>query len=84
MRRKTMNKIKIRRGKPSKEARRLLKALNCPDGECQAYKDAKANNSAYIIEDGWIVRVYADDHREKIKYVGKTDVKLDPRIYEIK
>lgn len=84
MRRKTMSKIKIRRGRLSKEARRLMKALNCHDGECQAYKDAKANNSAYIIEDGWIVRVYADDHREKIKYVGKTDVKLDPKIYEIK
>ena len=80
----TMSKIKIRRGRPSKEAKRLMKILNCPDGECQAYKDAKANNSAYIIEDGWIVRVYADDHREKIKYVGETDVKLDPKIYEIK
>ena len=37
--------------------------------ECQAYKDAKANNSAYIVEDGWIVRVYADNHREKIKKI---------------
>lgn len=81
---KTMSKIKIRRGRLSKEARRLMKALNYPDGECQAYKDAKENNSAYIIEDGWIVRVYSDNHREKIKYVGKTDVKLDPKIYEIK
>lgn len=73
---KTMSKIKIRRWRLSKEAKRLMKALNCPDGECKAYKDAKANNSAYIIEDGWIVRVYADDHREKIKYVGKTEVKI--------
>lgn len=36
------------------------------DEECQAFKDAKAKNLAYIIEDGWIVRVYADNHREKI------------------
>lgn len=72
---KTMNKIKIRRGRLSKEARKLLKTLNCPDGECQAYKDAKANNMAYILEDGWIVRVYADDHREKIKYIGETNIK---------
>ena len=76
MRMKTMSKIKIRRGRLSKEARRLMKALNCPDGECQAYKDAKAMDSAYIIEDGWIVRVYSDDHREKIKYVGETEVKI--------
>lgn len=53
-----------------------MKVLNCPDGECQAYKDAKAMDSAYIIDDGWIVRVYSDDHREKIKYVGKTEVKI--------
>ena len=44
-----------------------MKALEHPDGECRAYKDAKAINQAYIIEDGWIVRVYADNHREKIK-----------------
>lgn len=42
----------------------------------QAYINAKENDSAYIIEDGWIVRVYADDHRKKIKYVGDTMVKL--------
>lgn len=42
----------------------------------QAYINAKKNDSAYIIEDGWIIRVYADDHKEKIKYVGDTMVKL--------
>lgn len=71
-----MTKIKIKRGRPSREARRLIKFFN-NGGECQAYKLAKANNIAYIIEDGWIVRVYADDHREKIKYVGDTWVRVD-------
>ena len=47
------------------------------DGECRAFKEAKANNAAYIIEDGWIVRVYADNHKEKIKYVGETTVKIN-------
>lgn len=69
-------KVKVVKGKPSRETEKLIKILNNPDGECQAYKDAKANDSAYIIEDGWIVRVYADDHKEKIKYVGDTMVKL--------
>ena len=68
--------MKIKRGKPSEEAEELMKILNSPDGECQAYKDAKVHNSAYVIEDRWIVRIYADDHREKIKYVGDTMVKL--------
>ena len=52
------------------------KDMGLDDKECQAYKDAKAIDSAYIIEDGWIVRVYSDDHREKIKYVGETEVKI--------
>jgi hypothetical protein len=42
------------------------KELADSDEECQAFKDAKAKNLAYIIEDGWIVRVYADNYREKI------------------
>ena len=49
-----------------------MKELN----ECQAYKDAKAANYAIIIEDGWIVRVYADDTRERIKFIGETEVKI--------
>lgn len=53
----------------TEEAKQIMEALNYPDGECQAYKDAKARDSAYIVEDGWIVRVYADDHREKIKKI---------------
>lgn len=57
----------------SRETRRLLKTFN-GKGECEAYLKAKANNSAYIIEDGWIVRVYADDHKERIKFVGETQV----------
>ena len=69
--------MKVVKEKPSKEVEKLIKILNSPDGECQAYKDAKANNSAYIIEDGWIVRVYADDHKEKIKYVGKTQLEIN-------
>jgi len=68
--------MKIERGKPSKEARRLMKIFNNGE-ECQAYKDAKAHDSAYVIEDGWIVRVYADDHREKIKFVGDTWVEVE-------
>ena len=67
--------IKIEKGKFSKETQEILDKINS-DGESQAYKEAKANNSAYIIEDGWIVRVYADDHREKIKFVGKTTTKI--------
>lgn len=67
--------IKIKKPKQSKETLKIIKAIN-QVGECQAYKDAKANDSAYIIEDGWIVRVYADDHREKIKYVGETQVEI--------
>jgi hypothetical protein len=69
--------MKVVKGKPSGEAEELIRILNSPDGECQAYKDAKAHNSAYIIEDGWIVRVYADDHRERIKYVGETQVEIN-------
>ena len=68
--------IKIKRGKMSREARKLIKLFN-KGGECKAYLEAKANNCAYIIEDGWIVRVYADDHRERIKFVGDTRVKID-------
>ena len=52
--------------------------------ECQAYKDAKANNSAYIIEDGWIVRVFADGHKEKIESLEKEqDVDLKKEIVEM-
>ena len=47
----------------------LLKSIN-PDGESKEFKDAKSINSAYIIEDGWIIRVYADNHKEKIKKVN--------------
>lgn len=61
--------MNIKKDIPSEEAKLIMEALNYPDGECQAYKDAKANDSAYIVEDGWIVRVYADDHREKIKKI---------------
>lgn len=53
----------------SNEAELIMKALECPDGECQAYKDAKARDQAYIIEDGWIVRVFSDDHKEKVKKI---------------
>ena len=52
-----------------KEYKKIYGELN------QAYINAKKNGSAYIIEDGWIVRVYPDDHKEKIKYVGDTMVK---------
>ena len=69
--------MEVVKGKPSKEVEKLIKILNNPDGECQAYNEAKANDSAYIIEDEWIVRVYADDHREKIKYVGKTQMEIN-------
>ena len=55
---------------------KFLEALSNPDGECRAYKEAKANNCAYIVEDGWIVRVYADDTRERIKYLGETEVEI--------
>lgn len=68
--------MKIIRRKPSIEVQKILKTLNSPDGECRAYKEAKANNCAYIVEDGWIVRVYADDTREKIKYLGETEVEI--------
>lgn len=47
----------------------ILDEIN-QDGECQAYKDAKALDMAYIIEDGWIVKVFSDGHKEKIQYVG--------------
>jgi hypothetical protein len=72
--------MKVVKGKPSREEEELIRILNNPDGECQAYKDAKAHDSAYIIEDGWIVRVYADDHREKIKYVGETQVEINHKL----
>ena len=69
--------MKITESKPSKEEKKLLEALSNPDGECRAYKEAKANNCAYIVEDGWIVRVYADDTRERIKYLGETEVEIE-------
>lgn len=62
---------------PSDETQEIIAALATEDGECRAFKEAKANNAAYIIEDGWIVRVYADNHKEKIKYVGETTVKIN-------
>lgn len=62
---------------PSDETQEIIAALATEDGECRAFKEAKANNTAYIIEDGWIVRVYADNHKEKIKYVGETTVKIN-------
>lgn len=72
--------MKVVKGKPSREEEELIRILNNPDVECQAYKDAKAYDSAYIIEDGWIVRVYTDDHREKIKYVGETQVEINHKL----
>ena len=66
---------RVKRNKPSREAKKLLRVFG-KGKECRAYKIAKANNLAYIIEDGWIVRVYADNHKEKIKYVGETTVKI--------
>lgn len=68
--------MKIIDYKSNEEEKKLLEALSNPDGECRAYKEAKANNSAYIVEDGWIVRVYADDTRERIKYLGETEVEI--------
>lgn len=62
---------------PSDETQEIIAALATEDGECRAFKEAKANNAAYIIEDGWIVRVYADNRKEKIKYVGETTVKIN-------
>lgn len=70
-----MSKI-VKNRKISRETRRLLKTFN-GKGECEAYLKAKANNTAYIIEDGWIVRVYVDDHRERIKFVGETQVEIN-------
>ena len=35
-----------------------------------AFNSAKNNNCAYIVENGWIVRVYRDNHKERIKYLG--------------
>ena len=67
---------------PSDEAQEIIAALATEDGECRAFKEAKANNAAYIIEDGWIVRVYADNHKEKIKYVGETTVKIKRKMTE--
>ena len=69
-------KVHLTESKPNEEEKKLLEALSSPDGECQAYKEAKANNCAYIVEDGWIVRVYADDTRERIKYIGETEVEI--------
>ena len=54
----------------------IREALSNPDVESRAYKDAKAANYAIIVEDGWIVRVYADDTRERIKYLGETEVEI--------
>ena len=60
----------VKNAKPSKEAREIMKALKKYGS--QAYEEAKKNDCAYIEEDGWLVRVYADDHREKIKFLGQT------------
>ena len=45
--------------------------------ESAAFKKAKARNSAYIIKGEWIVRVMADGTIIPIKYVGKTQVKVN-------
>ena len=75
---KTPDKIYVKISHPiSDEYTEIISALATEDGECRAFKEAKANNTAYIIEDGWIVRVYADNHKEKIKYVGETTVKIN-------
>ena len=63
--------------------RKMLNEYPLTTEECQAYKDAKANGGAIIIEDGWIVRVYADDTRERIKYIGETEVKIEQKDYKL-
>jgi len=45
--------------------------------ESSAFKRAKARNSAFIIKGEWIVKVMADGTIIPIKYVGKTQVKID-------
>lgn len=55
-----------------------MKALRSPDGESDAYKKSKAAGYATIVEDGWIVRVYVDGHRERIEYIGE-GVKIDTK-----
>lgn len=64
----TMIKI-VKKTELDPKTQEILDEIN-QDGECQAYKEAKALDLAYIIEDGWIVRVFSDGHKEKIKYVG--------------
>lgn len=75
-------KIKLN-AKPSRESRRIMKALRFPDGESDAYKKSKETGYATIVEDGWIVRVYADDTRERIKYIGETEVKIEQKDYKL-
>ncbi len=69
--------------KQSREVKKILKALHNPDGECQAYKEAKSAGYATIVEDGWIVRVYSDDTRERIKYIGETEVKIEQKDFKL-
>ena len=45
--------------------------------ESEAYKKAKADSCAFIIEDGWLVRVMADNSTVRIKYLGPQEVKID-------
>lgn len=45
--------------------------------ESKAYKKSKSHSCAFIIEDGWLVRVMADNSRVRIKYIGPQEVKID-------
>lgn len=45
--------------------------------ESEAYKKAKELGMAYIVEDGWIVKVRPDDTRVRVKYIGPQEVKID-------
>lgn len=52
--------------------------------ESEAYKKAKELGMAYIVEDGWIVKVRPDDTRVRIKYIGPQEVKVEKAQKEIK
>ena len=45
--------------------------------ESEAYKKAKELGIAYIVEDGWIVKVRPDNTRVRIKYIGPQEVKVE-------
>ncbi len=55
----------------------LLKEMDAPIKDYEAYEKAKANNIAYIVEDEWLVKVMSDDTRVRIKYLGPQEVKID-------